>query len=256
MCREVAMREIGSRLVCDSCGGMYVTVDEFTNVLGAGEDPKFIDDGAGALDCPRCAQAMRACRLEVGTVELDAPLARCERDGVWFPGGALEAIFAKVGAAGHKGAGSARYYGGVGTQYVRMYQPKGKPIPPAVPTSQFKDRRLPCPVCDGTALELALDRWTCARCNGAFVENASLVVMVSEMIRGPWEMPPLHGAEGTRACPVCTLAMAVEQFETVTIDRCPEHGMWFDPAELGAALEHASGIGQHRGVGAWLKRFL
>src|SRR5262249_15140005 len=200
--------------------------------MGAGEPANFIDDGASALECPRCGSTMRGCRLAVGKLELDHVLARCERDGAWFPGGALEDIFARVGAVGHKGAGAGRTYGGVGNQYVPMYQPKPRRIPPPVPASQFKDRRLPCPICDGAALALALDRWTCARCAGAFVENAALVSMIGEMIRGPWDMPPPSGVDGPRACPVCTVAMQVELFESVTIDRCVEHGVWFDPAEL------------------------
>jgi Zn-finger nucleic acid-binding protein/ribosomal protein S27AE len=258
MCREVAMREVGRRLVCDSCGGMQVSVDELERVMGAGEAATLIDDGASALVCPRCDGTMRGCRLAVGKLELDHALAQCKRDGVWFPGGALEDTFVRVGAAGHKGGGVGHRSGGDGrvSTYVPMYQPKHRPIPPPVPMSQFKDRRLPCPVCGGAALELALDRWTCAGCGGAFVENAALVVMVGEMIRGPWEMPPPHGADGKRACPVCTLAMQVEWFEDVEIDRCAEHGVWFDPTELGDALQHASGVGHRRGVAAWLKRLL
>jgi len=50
--------------------------------------------------------------------------------------------------------------------------------------------------------------------------------------------------------------MQVERFEDVEIDRCPEHGVWFDPTELGDALEHASGVGRGRGIAAWLKRLL
>jgi Zn-finger nucleic acid-binding protein len=255
ICREVAMREVGPRLVCDSCGGMLIAIDDFTDVAHAGEVPKFIDDGASALECPRCAAVMRGCRLEVSALAFEHALGRCERHGVWFPGGALFDIFAKIGAAGHTGAGAGRTYGGVGHQYVPMYQPRPRPLPSRIPASRVAGLRLACPVCDGSALALEADRWTCARCSGAFVENAALVAMVTEMTRGPWEMPPPHGPEGTRACPVCTLAMQVEELEHTTIDRCPEHGVWFDPKELGDALHHAGGVG-HRGVAAWLKRLI
>ena len=39
-------------------------------------------------------------------------------------------------------------------------------------------------------------------------------------------------AEGDRACPVCGGRMHVERKKNVSIDVCPEHGIWLDKGEL------------------------
>lgn len=69
-----------------------------------------------------------------------------------------------------------------------------------------------------------------------------------------WDMPAPTGTPGTRACPMCTTPMVVEDLERVPIDRCAEHGVWFDPSELTLALENASNEFEPRGVRAWLKK--
>jgi Zn-finger nucleic acid-binding protein len=39
-------------------------------------------------------------------------------------------------------------------------------------------------------------------------------------------------AEGHRACPVCGDRMHIERKKNVSIDVCPEHGIWLDKGEL------------------------
>ena len=46
----------------------------------------------------------------------------------------------------------------------------------------------------------------------------------------------------------------LEDIERVPIDRCAEHGLWFDPSELLVMLERASGQFEPRGVRAWLEK--
>lgn len=41
-------------------------------------------------------------------------------------------------------------------------------------------------------------------------------------------------------CPVCDVALVVDSYEDVTIDRCLEHGIWLDQGELELILERLS----------------
>ena len=71
-----------------------------------------------------------------------------------------------------------------------------------------------------------------------------------DVFRSPPVAPAAGTVIGKRECPVCALAMSVEASDGVTIDRCADHGIWFDGGELAAVLEHA-GMHSLRG---WLKR--
>jgi len=46
----------------------------------------------------------------------------------------------------------------------------------------------------------------------------------------------------------------VEPLEGETVDRCAEHGVWFDPAELEGALQHAAGVEPATERRSWLWR--
>ena len=41
---------------------------------------------------------------------------------------------------------------------------------------------------------------------------------------------------GERECPICKVKMAVEDREGVTLDTCPQHGVWLDFGELEAIV--------------------
>lgn len=43
---------------------------------------------------------------------------------------------------------------------------------------------------------------------------------------------PKQPRERVLVCPVCLKAMRTEREEGVTIDHCPEHGIWLDAGEL------------------------
>jgi ribosomal protein S27AE len=118
--------------------------------------------------------------------------------------------------------------------------------------SAHKDRKLGCPSCKEAALAYLGDRWACSTCAGSFVENAALAAMVEEMAQKPWAVPAVSGAPGERACPICKAPMLVEVLEAVTIDRCGQHGVWFDDTELQTALHHASA--EPHGIGSWLRQ--
>lgn len=45
------------------------------------------------------------------------------------------------------------------------------------------------------------------------------------------------GDDAPRKCPSCDTMMTVSTLASVTVDQCPEHGIWFDSKELTRALE-------------------
>jgi hypothetical protein len=45
------------------------------------------------------------------------------------------------------------------------------------------------------------------------------------------------GTDAPRKCPSCDKMMTVSMLASVTVDQCPDHGIWFDGKELTRALE-------------------
>jgi hypothetical protein len=72
----------------------------------------------------------------------------------------------------------------------------------------------------------------------------------------PWSIPAAAGGFGERSCPICAAALVVETMSGVKIDRCPIHGVWFDPQELETVLQHSveTLAGRPAGLVGWLKR--
>lgn len=283
-CRTAALRVYGERLVCDECHGMMLGTADFLRACeyeaAAQLTLAFLDERTeiahggeehAALACPRCTRALRPCKVELGGRAYKTAMLRCESDGVWIDVDRLVGLLALIhrrhggGTRGLAGGGQgpgvrtgldglpvpqfAPASSGLRISEWRHHHVK-RPKPPAV--DPYADRALRCPACDDAKLAFAADRWVCAACRGAFVQNAALAALVQEMINQPWELTAPTGAAGTRPCPVCTQPMLVETLEAVPIDRCAAHGLWFDQAELGAVLEHAGE--PPRGVGAWLRR--
>jgi Zn-finger nucleic acid-binding protein len=96
-----------------------------------------------------------------------------------------------------------------------------------------------CPKCT-TALETAGYTERCTTCDGAWIHEDALVGMLQErtstLVFLPWQPRP---KDLERACPVCTKAMQTVKLEQVALDRCPEHGVWFDAEELAQLLSEA-----------------
>jgi Zn-finger nucleic acid-binding protein len=96
-----------------------------------------------------------------------------------------------------------------------------------------------CPTCK---LPLAVAGYTvrCGACDGAWVHEDALVGMLQErtstLVFLPWQPRP---KDTERGCPVCTKPMATANLGTVALDRCAEHGVWFDSGELAALLKEA-----------------
>ena len=84
----------------------------------------------------------------------------------------------------------------------------------------------------------------CPQCGGLWVEEGVLEEMVLEMLPpGPLRRLQLEVMERSEApvgCPSCHEPMQQTRIHDVVLDRCPKHGVWFDQAELGAALLRVS----------------
>ena len=76
-------------------------------------------------------------------------------------------------------------------------------------------------------------------CGGAWVPEAALLAMAEQktgsFLRIPWK--PRRGA--VRSCPQCGQGMVPVSVESVALDRCESHGIWFDPEELQTVLGRA-----------------
>lgn len=108
---------------------------------------------------------------------------------------------------------------------------------------------LVCPGC-GEVLDTAGRTDRCPACDGAWVNEDALVGMLQErtstLVFLPWQPRPKDGAGGDhpfrgaeRACAVCKQPMQTVNLGSVQLDRCPQHGVWFDADELAALLKEA-----------------
>ncbi len=77
-------------------------------------------------------------------------------------------------------------------------------------------------------------------CGGAWVPESALLAMAEQMtgtfLMLPWK--PRKGA--VRSCPQCGQGMVPVSVESVALDRCESHGIWFDPEELQTVLQRAA----------------
>jgi Zn-finger nucleic acid-binding protein len=95
-----------------------------------------------------------------------------------------------------------------------------------------------CPRC-GTPLRRTRNASTCHGCHGRFLEEQVILEMASDMQvpATPLAFLPLSPrTDSPLHCPVCDKPMEPVRLATVLLDRCPAHGIWFDPEELSDAL--------------------
>jgi len=273
---ERPLREHGDQLVCDACLGTLLPIERLaaslTELDRQSEAITVREPTPERVRCPRCDLAMSWVSLQRGGHMLPGRFLYCGEHGAWVPRESIVSTYARAargerpgpsdlrGAAGNAMMDVSAQAGGfravrdafqVSAPMIGQYE-LPRPIVHQMFVSAFRGHHLTCPTCAGAALRFAGDRWACDTCAGTFVEDAALVAMISDIVRGPWELPAAQGAPGERKCPVCGDAMTVETFETVSIDRCAKHGQWFDAEVLGQALLHAGDPPSH--VGGWLKR--
>jgi Zn-finger nucleic acid-binding protein len=263
-CR-VPLREFQERLVCDACAGIFIGLADLTTSINdltlRDTQVRFVDDQPTFQRCPRCDAPLSACGIEI-LVEraLDRrDVLRCARHGVWVGGGVLAEMFEHIGRRvlprpphSDEGGGGSAMAVADRVGLFRRHKIERPPVTVTPFVSAFADRRLACPVCPNSALRLGGDLWTCDVCAGAFVENGVVETKMTELAGGPWALPAPSGRAGARACPVCSETLAEDSLESVEVDRCAAHGVWFDAHELAAALAHASGVLEPKK--SWLRR--
>jgi len=102
-CRDVVLRTFAGRLICDSCGGFFLTLKDFKTAvedLCGVVELRFRDREPGERICPRCSQNLERCELTLdftgivikGKDELDL----CGTDGLWLDTGELEELLARA----------------------------------------------------------------------------------------------------------------------------------------------------------------
>lgn len=98
--------------------------------------------------------------------------------------------------------------------------------------------RMRCPHCRDTELDDATIH-RCHRCEGTWIDEHTLLerlaaMQLPEVPRVPeWSE---QKREAVRACPECAQRMETVALFGIPVDRCHQHGMWFDDGELAAVL--------------------
>jgi len=129
-CGDAPLRELAvGRLVCDRCHGLFTTRDDLAKSIeelgGLETELQFYKDAIGTRACPRCRQAMTACRLRLKFAVIDKEpkthpvLDRCDTHGVWFDELELAQVFEVVvhttgGRGGGRSVGTMRPGNGFG----------------------------------------------------------------------------------------------------------------------------------------------
>jgi Zn-finger nucleic acid-binding protein len=127
----------------------------------------------------------------------------------------------------------------------------------------MRDGFATCPRCK-VALDPRGTRWVCAPCGGILLAEADISQLIADMLGNTlsllgWsgkiaEPQPLklvdRPAEDALTCPRCTAGLAPHLLYGIKVDRCGEHGLWFDREELEQVLRAAGAIEKQRaGVG-------
>ncbi len=273
-CPETPLREFQDRLICNECHGIMLDEKDYVAScadLGARAFTlERTNETPTTTGCPRCERAMTSVHTVLAPIKVSADVLRCERDGLWLAGGQITRVFALVSRrTGSQGGAYYSQTGRIGLDElpVSRHGPasgslaisdwRSRPrrrAPTVTPINLYGEQKLPCPACTTSELRFVGDRYACELCTGTFVQNDALESMVMDISKALWDVPAPTGTAGARACPVCTKTMVVEDLERVPIDRCAEHGVWFDLHELTVALENASHQFDPRGIRAWIKK--
>jgi Zn-finger nucleic acid-binding protein len=118
-----------------------------------------------------------------------------------------------------------------------------------------------CPAC-GAALREFHGRLCCDACGGVLMDTADLTASITDYLQQQIAAPPevrfVDVKAAKRTCPLCKTPMTschlAADFEHKhakthpTLDRCANHGVWFDANELAEVLEalhHAAELPAH-----------
>ncbi|HEY0254043.1 MAG TPA: hypothetical protein VGC41_21085 [Kofleriaceae bacterium] len=122
----------------------------------------------------------------------------------------------------------------------------------------YRDPVFTCPACT-RPLRSFNERLVCDACDGIMVSLADLAHAVHDMTSVEPTFAWLKEHPGKRACPRCAATMTECKLEIhlgddhektkPLLDRCSEHGLWFDAEELAAVIEKIASKGFGGGVG-------
>jgi Zn-finger nucleic acid-binding protein/uncharacterized protein YbaR (Trm112 family) len=223
---------------------------------------------------PLAAGSTFACRCGAtvtvgGAVARDAAVVRCQSCGAAREEGALSCAYCGSDFTIHDQdldtmcpSCFARI-----SDHARFCHNCGTPIAPEDVATATTDRM--CPACgEGHALrsralgDSGFTALECGRCAGLFI-GETVFSLLEERARkladpspdaaslrakvqaGPRPAPP--PGPFYRPCPVCATRMTRVNFERVSgilLDRCKEHGIWFDAMELEATLRFIKSGGE------------
>jgi Zn-finger nucleic acid-binding protein len=97
---------------------------------------------------------------------------------------------------------------------------------------------LTCPVC-AAPLEQAGSTFRCERCEGAWVAEETLVAILEQRASTLVELPWEARQDKPRPCAACKAEMQTVNLGSVALDRCAQHGVWFDSNEMTQLLKQA-----------------
>lgn len=88
---------------------------------------------------------------------------------------------------------------------------------------------------------------TCATCDGAWVSEEALVATLEQRASTLVELPWVERAqdERPRPCAECGTPMQTVNLGSVALDRCGQHGVWFDANEMTTLLRQAKRFATH-----------
>jgi Zn-finger nucleic acid-binding protein len=102
-----------------------------------------------------------------------------------------------------------------------------------------------CPACSAALREFH-GRLCCDACNGIWLEVGDLAVAIEQETGASLDLQFLDRGLGRRACPRCRQALIECRIDAylgekhgklrTKLDRCPQHGIWFDADELAQVL--------------------
>lgn len=92
-----------------------------------------------------------------------------------------------------------------------------------------------CPV-DQTPLEEAGRTLRCTTCKGVWIAEDALVAILEQRAATLVDLPWAPREDKPRPCATCGLPMQTLNLGSVALDRCAQHGVWFDANELASLL--------------------
>jgi ribosomal protein S27AE len=129
-------------------------------------------------------------------------------------------------------------------------------------TEPFREPPRRCPACL-TSMREYQTRLICDSCTGMMVGLADLSRAISELSGIDPELEFVDEQPGKRHCPRCPTQMTTHKLRIVLgeevakprpqLDRCREHGIWFDGEELAKVFEKVNAKVSPRGSAAGWK---